>query len=362
MFCAEAMLLVAVVLLHYLVCPIHSHLCKQKFVKPENYSALDLPSRPIVVNVDMKLKNLVDIDETRKQFHAKLWLNIWWTDQRLKGDYPLKENCSLMLVKLNKENLNDIWLPEIGFARTSYNIYDNFDKAPFNIAMNGNVSTNMSVSAIFDCLMDFKRYPHDDFNCTIRIVSTLLRTDDLILKSTLKVGGGFYNKRNKSLGNSQFELDVMGIEDYDKRMFSSSVITIRMSRITTHYLISTYAPSAILVFASKISFSIPPENIPGRMALLVTILLMLINMFGDVRDDTPLKSAISYLDVWFMVWIVFVTGVLFEYAAIIRIRFMSTDSEATVKARCRKLDIKAELGFTALYLAFIVTYFLLAYL
>ena len=143
--------------------------------------------------------------------------------------------------------------------------------------------------------------------------------------------------------------------------YSASVVTIHMTRITTPYIISTYVPTAILVLASKLSFHIPPENIPGRMSLIVTILLMLINTFGNVRDNTPLVSAISYLDVWCMLCIVFITTALFEYAVIIHIRFMSTDSEARVKTRCRKLDFYAAMVFTSLYLTFICTYFIVAY-
>ena len=163
------------------------------------------------------------------------------------------------------------------------------------------------------------------------------------------------------MGNSPFLLKVMGGEDVQVMNYSVSVITIHMSRITTPYFISTYVPSAILVFASKISFHIPPENIPGRMSLLVTILLMFINTFGNVRNDTPLVSAISYLDVWCMVCIVFITIALFEYAVIIHIRFISTDSEARVKARCRKLDITALVVFTSLYLTFICSYFIVTF-
>ena len=170
----------------------------------------------------------------------------------------------------------------------------------------------------------------------------------------------FHKKVNN--GSSPFHLTVTGVRDFQAMNYSQSVLQIHMSRIITPYLISTYLPSAILVFASQISFHIPPDNIPGRMSLLVTILLMFINILGNVREDTPLVSAISYLDVWCMVCIVFTSMALFEYAFIIHIRFLSTDYEAKVKARCRKLDIAASFLFTSLFVTFALTYFGYVYL
>ena len=40
-------------------------------------------------------------------------------------------------------------------------------------------------------------------------------------------------------------------------------------------------PSALFVCVSWISFVVPIDAIPGRMALLVTLLLVLINMFNS---------------------------------------------------------------------------------
>ena len=213
---------------------------------------------------------------------------------------------------------------------------------------------------LLDTVNLIHRYPHDSFNCKIKIESAYLRVEDLILKSESKIFRNFHQRINK--GSGPFHLNVTGARDFQRMNYSRSVLQIRMSRIITPYLISTYLPSAILVFASQISFHIPPDNIPGRMSLLVTVLLMFINILGNVREDTPLVSAISYLDAWCMVCIVFTSMALFEYAIIIHIRFLSTDYEAKAKARCRKLDIAASLLFNSLFVTFTFIYFTVAFL
>ena len=71
MSCAVAKLLLALVWLHHIICPANCHVCMQRLVKPENYSALDLPKRPTVVNVNFLLTNSEGIDEARKIFGAQ---------------------------------------------------------------------------------------------------------------------------------------------------------------------------------------------------------------------------------------------------------------------------------------------------
>ena len=50
------------------------------------------------------------------------------------------------------------------------------------------------------------------------------------------------------------------------------ILTRRMS----HYMITYYLPSSLFVVVSWTSFLIPSEDIQGRMALLVTLFLVLV--------------------------------------------------------------------------------------
>ena len=46
-------------------------------------------------------------------------------------------------------------------------------------------------------------------------------------------------------------------------------------------------PPGLFVIVSWISFLIPMDVIPGRMALLVTLFLVLVNIFNTVTTNTP---------------------------------------------------------------------------
>ena len=54
---------------------------------------------------------------------------------------------------------------------------------------------------------------------------------------------------------------------------------ITMKRVQQPYLLKYYLPCIAIVTVTQISFYIPPDAIPGRIALLVTQFLTLTNLF-----------------------------------------------------------------------------------
>lgn len=67
--------------------------------------------------------------------------------------------------------------------------------------------------------------------------------------------------------------------------YSSAGFKVHLTRFITPIIIKVYIPSSILVVSSWVSFLIPPELVPGRMALLVTVLLMMLNL--SINSSSP---------------------------------------------------------------------------
>ena len=65
------------------------------------------------------------------------------------------------------------------------------------------------------------------------------------------------------------------------------------------------------------SFLIPPEVYPGRIALLLTTLLVLINIFIGIMQTTPMSGQINQMQFWLMTCIIFVIMSVFIYALIL---------------------------------------------
>ena len=61
---------------------------------------------------------------------------------------------------------------------------------------------------------------------------------------------------------------------------------------------------------SWISFVVPPDVIPGRMALLITLFLVLVNIFNTVTTNTPKAEGLTAIEIWMLSCLLFVFGAL----------------------------------------------------
>ena len=77
----------------------------------------------------------------------------------------------------------------------------------------------------------------------------------------------------------------------------------------------------------QISFLIPPEVVPGRMALLITLILVLINLFISVTSRSPNTDSLTSISTWMSVCILFVCCSLFEYAGILLFKHLTFQDE-----------------------------------
>nr|CAD7443227.1 unnamed protein product [Timema bartmani] len=90
-----------------------------------------------------------------------------------------------------------------------------------------------------------------------------------------------------------------------------------LDRELTPHLLETYLPTGLFVIISWGSFTVKPENVPGRMVLLVTNLLSLVTLFESVRNNSPAAMGIKCMDVWLVACILFIFLALVEYIAVL---------------------------------------------
>lgn len=72
-----------------------------------------------------------------------------------------------------------------------------------------------------------------------------------------------------------------------------------------------------LVMTSWISFLIPPESVPGRSGLLVTLLLVLTTFHLHELDISPVISTVTPLLIWSEICLAFVFLAFLEYSFIL---------------------------------------------
>ena len=126
---------------------------------------------------------------------------------------------------------------------------------------------------------------------------------------------------NVSLDCIQFTCEVEPLNAMKYRHFTPDPVStvgfrLELDRKYSKHILSYYLPSLLIVLLSWVSFVIPPEAIPGRMALLITLILVLVNMFGTVIDKRPPTNS-TVLDIWMIGCLLFVFGSLMAYAALL---------------------------------------------
>ena len=76
------------------------------------------------------------------------------------------------------------------------------------------------------------------------------------------------------------------------------------------YIITYYFPTGMFVIVSWISFLVPPESVPGRMTILVTVFLCLVNIFNSITNDIPKANGLTAIETFIIICIMFVFGAL----------------------------------------------------
>ena len=103
-----------------------------------------------------------------------------------------------------------------------------------------------------------------------------------------------------------------------ERSYSFVGFKLTLKRVFIKHLLSYYFPSLIMVAVSWTSFIIPPEVVPARMALLITVLLVLVNLLGAIIDKQPPSAFPTSLVIWMSICIVFASGALVAYGVLLR--------------------------------------------
>ena len=89
----------------------------------------------------------------------------------------------------------------------------------------------------------------------------------------------------------------------------------------------------------QISFAIPHEIIPGRMALLITLFLCLINIFNSITYASPDTKSFTSISIWMVACISLVTSALLQYGIILLFWKYSTYDQNIVRMFLKKIDV-----------------------
>ena len=142
--------------------------------------------------------------------------------------------------------------------------------------------------------------------------------DDTKMKFVTENAGYQAPKTSNSIA-LDYAISIERLDDSDAVFLGGTLGTFSLAgfemvlhRYVSTYIITYYLPSGLFVIVSWISFLIPMDVIPGRMALLVTLFLVLVNIFNTVTTNTPKAEGLTAIEAWMLACILFVFGALIE--------------------------------------------------
>ncbi|XP_028404051.1 glycine receptor subunit alphaZ1-like isoform X2 [Dendronephthya gigantea] len=274
--------------------------------------------KPTVVKVDILIANFWTIEEANMDFTVDFYLRQYWTDERLRFHADNKDQ----MLTLTSEIWKEIWIPSTYFigSKKAYFHDVTTDNYLLQISQNGSIFFSMRVTVTTSCQLRFHRYPHDHQTCALNLESYGYKVEDAVY---------FWNNRNDNtsavvipsdLSFLQYEMTTLVLTEknnsYNAGMFSSLKVKFNMKRRVGFFIIETYIPSCIIVALSWISFWIPPDSVPARVALGITTALTMVTISGSARAGLPRVSYVKAIDWYLLICLLFVFGAMLEYTLV----------------------------------------------
>ena len=249
---------------------------------PSGYRKGELPAVPVEINTAIEVNNIREIDDKKMTISLEFHPQLVWADNRLVTNFTEQEKKSGKV--LNNVNLEYIWKPDLLIENLcEFKLHSVLEDLS-GLAIGNGLALGLknetviwyefSAKAVIYCNFDFLRYPMDNQQCNFTIGTTYPAKGTIIFT--------FHSSSVFNFGKATQNTDDFNlvIEDVNSNMENNTKFgfTIKMSRRLQPFIMECYLPCIAIVIVSQISFLIPLDAVPGRVALLVTQFLTLTNI------------------------------------------------------------------------------------
>jgi len=290
---------------------------------PFTFLHLTNKSLPWEYNFTFVVEEISNINDKDQTMSISMYFGVSWLDPRLQVNETAAEWTEVKTgprdeVNVSPQSLRYIWYPELeiyGLERFGRQRVLK-EMSGVRIRKNKTIHYELGARITISCRMNFDDYPLDAHTCQFQ-VGSYYDTN----KTVQCVSSFIYDhKRQRSL---QHYISFYNLNSKDKTVilpsgsYAACGFQLQLVRKTMQFLVQVYLPSGMFVVVSWVSFLIKPEVVPGRMALLVTLFLVLINIFNSVRERAPISTQLNAVDLYLVVCIFLVLSALLEYALIL---------------------------------------------
>ena len=249
--------------------------------------------------------NVEDIDITGSITYS-LFFQVKWRDSRILIKEDLINTTTWM--PLDSEIKKHIWVPDFYIYRAQ-KIYKPSVLETESLRVNGMgyFRSSMELIAKTKCRMDLSKFPHDQQSCIFE-VGSYSYSDEWFLP---KLEEHDYSKIiPQPNGYSLTTKKMKKTQTWPTGNYTTVGLEVLIKRHVTFYVLNYYIPTGLMVIISFASFAIPAshEGLLGRIAFLVTLVLVVMGIFNTAKSNLPASDVPNYIEIWIIVCILFILG------------------------------------------------------
>ncbi|XP_056413378.1 gamma-aminobutyric acid receptor subunit beta-1 [Hyla sarda] len=271
----------------------------------------DFGGPPVDVGMRIAVASIDMVSEVNMDYTLTMYFQQSWRDKRLSySGIPLN-------LTLDNRVADQLWVPDTYFLNDKRSFVHGVTVKNRMIRLHpdGTVLYGLRITTTAACMMDLRRYPLDEQNCTLEIESYGYTTDDIEF---------YWNGGDKAItGVEKIELPQFSIVEY--KMVSKKVVfstgsyprlslSFRLKRNIGYFILQTYMPSTLITILSWVSFWINYDASAARVALGITTVLTMTTISTHLRETLPKIPYVKAIDIYLMGCFVFVFLALLEYA------------------------------------------------
>ncbi|KAG8452164.1 hypothetical protein GDO86_004093 [Hymenochirus boettgeri] len=271
----------------------------------------DFGGSPVAVGMNIDIASIDMVSEVNMDYTLTMYFQQYWRDKRLAySGIPLN-------LTLDNRVADQLWVPDTYFLNDKKSFVHGVTVKNRMIRLHpdGTVLYGLRITTTAACMMDLRRYPLDEQNCTLEIESYGYTTDDI----------EFYWRGGDSAvtGVERIELPQFSIMDH--KLVSKNVVfatgsyprlslSFKLKRNIGYFILQTYMPSILITILSWVSFWINYDASAARVALGITTVLTMTTINTHLRETLPKIPYVKAIDMYLMGCFVFVFLALLEYA------------------------------------------------
>lgn len=297
---------------------------------PDNYSKFDLPNETqTTVSVGIDIKDIPKIDDKDFSVTLNAFFVVRWTDTRLvidqeRIDEILGPEAELAdepeWIPVDVSFIKEFWLPDAEILNLKeFKTLDVLSKLEgLWLNKNSEIMYAVATRITFICPMTFNSFPLDVQVCLFQVGSFNYDNTKMVFVDEFE-----YEDEAQVRSVLDYAVEIKKLPESQQNYvaitgnYSVAGFELTLRRKVSHYIITCYLPSGMFVIVSWISFLIPPDIVPGRMTLLITVFLVLVNIFNTITTNIPKAEGLTAIEAFVIVCVLFVFGALIEYAGIL---------------------------------------------